>query len=333
MARKPKEAVPTTSADQLLEAITLVAECQSDTGLPYQMHCVMRNRTVMATDGVITIGAVTEFSDVNTAPHTLRLLTALKRCKKEHSITQTANNQIVVKAGAFRAVVPCMSIEDLAPSMLPDNPIAPIDDRIKEGFKALNHLLAEKSEYVVTSSILLEAYTMAATDRMLMVQFAHGWNLPPGLVLPKVFVTAVINAKRPLKQFGYSPTSVTFWFDDNSWIRTQLHTEAWPNLNVIFNKTPNLEELPKKFTDAVEAVYSFSDDGAIYLGENEVCSHLDNAVGASHDCRGIPGNAAFGVKRIRSVLPLVNKVDWAYNDNYVYFEGDRVRACLSKRMA
>jgi len=340
MARKPsKKSEQAAETAALIKAIEFVNTAQKGpganaVGLPYQTHTILRARTAQAYDGVLAGGIGIEFAEINTAAHTDKLLAALKRCKAEYSVTQVDGGQLVVKSGSFRAVVDCLNPADLASNaLMPDDPVAVINDNIKKGFATLNPLVAENAQHVVTSSLLLQSNTMVATDRILIAEYWHGIHLPPGLVIPKAALTAIVKTDKPLARLGFSDGSVTFWFEDMSWIKTQRHSEAWPDTSHIFNFTPAVEETPKKLREAVEAVAPFAAEGCVWLNHNEVASHLDNATGATHDCKGLPGGAVFGIKRLLDVLNITTHVDWTSSGLGVYFtDNATVRALLSKRV-
>lgn len=338
MARKAsKDPKMTVEADALLRAVDFVMCAQSDKSdaMPYQTHAILRNKTIMTFDGVLAAGTNCDFGEVSTAPHSFMLAAALKKCKTAYSVTQLANGNLVIKSGAFKAIIPALEFVAMATtSIYPDNPIAPIDDRIKDGFALLNPLLVESSQHVVTSTLLLQGYSMMATDRVLLTEFYHGVDLPPGLVLPKAFVNAVAKCPKKLARFGFSPSSVTFWYEDHSWIRSQLHTAEWPNAARIFGQPMTATvEIPKKLKEAVDSCVPFCREGLIYLNQNEVASHLDNADGATYDCKELPGGHIFAVKRLLDVLKFATHVDWLSSDLGACFFGQNIRAMLGKRTA
>lgn len=336
--KQPKELSET---EKLVKAIEFLAVAQQDPeknkdlGLTYQAHMMLQRSTAVAFNGVLAAGTFVDLGDVVAAPQTFKLLTALKRCKAQYSVTQLENGAgLVVRSGAFRVTIDAMPLQDLATlNVYPDNPTVAVDDRLKTAFSLLNPLLQENTAYVVTSSLLLTNGVVKATDRALLVEYWHGLTLSPvpvAMVIPKTAVTAVAKCPKPLTSIGFSNTSVTFWFADNSWIKSQLHTEPYPNTDGIFNFAPVIKELPKKLKEALEAVSPFSPDGAVYLNENEVASHLDNAKGATHDCKGLDGGWKFNVKRLSDVLNFATHADWTSSTLGVYFQGDNVRAMLAK---
>lgn len=332
MAPRKKKDQPAPETQALIDAIAFCSIAQQEVGTPNETHITLQNKTAMTYNGIIAVGTHTDFADIRTCPHTLKLLAALKKCKAEYSITQTEASQLVVRSGQFRAIVPCLKIEDIH-STWPDNPVAAINDTIKEGFATLNPLIAEKSQHVITASLLLQGGSMIATDRSLIAEFWHGIDLPPGLVIPKVTVNAVAKSHKKLAQLGFSDNSVTFWFEDYSWIKTQMHAEPWPDTTQFFTKPANPKPVTSKLIEAVEAVGPFTEDGFIYFGNESVASHRDNSVGATHDIPTLrfSGEAPIvGLKRMLTALTFAKAIDFDADPNYMYMQGDRIRAVLSK---
>lgn len=332
MAPRKKKDQPAPETAALIEAIAFCSTAQQEVGTANETHIILQNKTAMTFNGIIAVGTSTDFPDIRTCPHTLQLLAALKKCKAEYSITQTEAHQLVVRSGQFRAIVPCLKIEDMHMTW-PDNPVAVINDTIKEGFAALNPLIAEKSQHVITASLLLQGGSMIATDRSLIAEFWHGIDLPPGLIIPKVAVNAIAKEKKKLAQLGFSNTSVTFWFEDYSWIKTQMHAEPWPDTSQFFVKPANPKPIAKKLVEAVEAVAPFTKDGFIYFGNESVASHRDNSEGATHDIPTLTfqGEAPIvGLKRMLTALTFATHIDFDADPNYMYMQGDRIRAVLSK---
>lgn len=335
--RQPKELSET---EKLVKAIEFLAVAQKDPeknkdlGLTYQAHMALQQSTAVAFDGVLAAGTFVDFGDVRSAPQTFKLLAALKRCKTQYSVTQAENGELIVRSGAFRAAIAAMPLQDLATlNIYPDQPIVAVDDRLKVAFALLNPLLVENTQYVVTSSLMLTNGVVKATDRALLVEYWHGLQLsqtPIALVIPKTAVTAVAKTTKKLTSLGFSQQSVTFWFEDNSWIRSQLHTEPYPNTDGIFGFAPVCSELPKKLKEAVEAVAPFSVDNNVYLNQNEVASHVDNATGATHDCKGLAGGWIFNIKRLLDVLNFATHADWTSSKIGVYFQADNIRAMLAR---
>ena len=128
---------------------------------------------------------------------------------------------------------------------------------------------------------------------------------------------------------GYSKSSVTFWFEDTSWIKTQLYNEKWPNVARIFNTqhTPSIP-LPQHLWAAIDAVKDFSPDGNLYARSGCLASHAQEGVGASFECEGIPKGAILSVHQWAAVRAWAKTVAWG---SPTMLFGDCARAVIAGR--
>lgn len=322
--RKPKEA----QSSSLVTALKFISAAQRDAGSPMRVFCRLKDGYAMASDGILTACHKIE-EDLDARPHTGKLLSALSHCGKNLSITQLENNQLAIKSGKFFAHVPCCAEDDL-PEFEPDQPIAPIDDNIKTGFKRIAHLAQEGAQTIILSSILLSTGSMRATNGSVILEFWHGLSLPT-LAIPKIFASAVSGVASPLVQFGFSASSVTFWFEDGSWLKSQLFAEQWPDLGDVFGpgqvSTPF--PLPAKFYEALRSVEDFCVDGAekgiVWISPEGISSHKNFKDGASYQLPGLY-NGVFAVRQLKNIEGCCEKI--YFQDHSAYFWGDKVRGII-----
>lgn len=257
---------------------------------------------MLAYDGIISAGVKTA-EDFSACPHYGHFKRAVERAAVEGAnFTQLDATKLAVTAGKFKAVIPCLD-----PSIMPpvefDANIAPLNDKVREGFETIGSIVKENGQTVVEASLLLSGQSMVACDRVLMMEFWHGNDLPPNMVLPKRFLNAIVATKKKIVGFGWSPEkTITFHFEDESWIKTQLFSSPWPeSWPTIMNKGTNLPagsvaDIPEGFFDAVAVVTPFSDDGGVYFAGTAIRSHEAAGVGASYDFNCPPGFSYSGAK-------------------------------------
>lgn len=311
----------------LIEALKFVSLAQKKEGLSYQTHCIVGNNKIVAFDGVLTAGCtITE--DLQACVSTFKFIDALERCNKSVSITQMDAGRLSVKSGAFSVFIPCYG-EDM-PLLVPDAPITAIDDRLKTGFDAIAFLSDDKLEKIVLSSILLRSGSMLSTDGACLLEYWHGIDLPQ-VILPTTFVSAIMKCSKKLVQFGYSAASVTFWYDDNSWIKTQVYDESWPSIDVILNKPCNSQPLNKSFFEGLLSIEAFADgkqkSKVVYFYDNELRTSRTEGEGATYEVKGIPFGPAFNIDKLKRIQHCVETVDWT-SHNAAYFFGKDVRGCI-----
>lgn len=315
-----------TQAQQLLEALDFVSH---GTGEVEDWHKYVRLSGNMAvtSNGQIAAGhPIVE--ELTLCPQLERLRNALKRCGKTLVISETPSGQLSVKGDKLRALVPAVANLQELPFVQPDPPIAIVTDILKEAFKVCGAISSEAADNVVEASLLLEANTCTSIGKRkaVMLQYWHGIDLPPHMVIPKVFAQAVASQSKALTGFGFSwrgqeVGSVTFWFDGGSWIKTQCYSDRWPNISPVIDVQSFPAELPDGLFDAVEAVMKFNDDEHIVLAENMVMSHESDNTGAQYEVKGLQGGKKFDGKLLKAIAGHVKSIDLTTLPDRAFFFG------------
>lgn len=326
MARPKKSADTISHPSSLMDALKFVSSVSLDSGAPNQTHSIIGNNWILASNGTISAGHRI-IENIQACPHTNRMIDALSKCASNHSITLLDSGRLSILSNKFRALVPCVERELLATPM-PDPPCGVIDDRLKVALDMVGVLASENAQQLIQASILLQSGSVIATDSKIIFEAWHGIDLPQGLVLPKAAATAIVKKAKKLSQFGFSRTSFTFYFDDSSWIKSQLYSEAWPNVQRILDILSNPWPLPSDFWIGFDAVTPFSEDEQIRFKENMLLSHDTNNIGAQYNCVGIPAGPKFNIKRLKLIQPYAKTIDFMVKDKAMFF-GDNLRGALA----
>ena len=323
--RRGRPAKP-TQAQQLLEALAFVEPATGEQ-LPQHGYIRLTGNEVRAFNNQMSAGhPIAE--ELNLCPQLDKFEAALKRCGKSLVISETPTGQLSVKGEKLRALVPC--IKDAGELFMPDpDPqVVAVTDQLKEAFKVCGKLANEKGERVMEASVLLEAYTCTGTNGAAILQYFHGIDLPPHMVLPKTFTEAVAKQAKPLTGFGFSwrdgdVATVTFHFEGGAWLKTQCYQDRWSDVGQVLNVNNFPADMPTGLFDAVEAVAEFSDDDWLVFGEGQVMSHADTGVGAQWEVKGLQGGKRFKGKLIKLVAPFVKQIDLTtFPDRAFFFGGE-----------
>jgi hypothetical protein len=317
-----------TQAQQLLEALDFIKDGSGDV-LDWHKYVRLSGNMAISFNGQMAAGhPIAE--EVALCPQLGKLTDALKRCGKSLVISETPNGALSIKGDKLRALVPALKDSAELPTVVPDPPIAVIGDIIKEAFKVCGSLSSEAGERMVEATLLLEANTCTSIGKgvQTMLQFWHGIDLPPHMVIPKAFAAAVAKQSKPLTGFGFSwrgseVGSVTFWFDGGSWIKTQTYQDKWPDISRIIDVQSYPVEVLSGLFDAVEAVTHFNDDGHIVFAEGKVMSHESDGIGAQYEVAGLQGGKKFNGKFMKMVAGHVKSIDLTtYPDKAFFFGGE-----------
>src|ERR1035437_3977018 len=322
-----KRKTKSKSSEGLINALRFISVAQKAEGnSPFHSHCILHNGFAMAYNGTITAGAKIE-KTLEIAPHTYKLIAALERTTKDISITEL-EGKLSVRSGGFQAHVHCW--HESMPSLAPDPASWPITDVLRENLEMISAISVDNDKKrIVECSILLRENSAFASDGSVLLEAWHGLNLPE-CILPKAFVTAIINTKKKMTKFGKSENSCTVYFEDESFIKTQIYSETWPDINVILNKPSKPEPLPKGFYEALRNIEPFSNgkeaEKTVYFVDGALQSHRDKNEGATCECN-VKHGPAFNIKRLKRIEHCVETVDF-YSHNVAFFFGNGVRGAL-----
>lgn len=337
MARKPRGTAPKEQESQLLQALRFVKLAQQTGGkASYQKHCQFvrdewQQQYVVAFDGILAAGHPIHDEMVG-CPQTFLLIEALERVRGAYTMTMLDNARLSITSGAYRAVVPCEHLSMLmTPSPDPGN--YQVDDRWKQAAVRAGTFCTDGAQTVMGASVITYGNRMVGTNGLVIVDAFHGYDMPPGLIIPMTFVKEVARVDAKLIRFGFSADSLTFYFDNGAWIRTQLYQEQYPDVSRILDPLimTGCTDIPPEFFNAVAAVAPFSDTRLVIIDNNQIRSHRETNIGAQHQCEGLPYetimvNAEFMTK----LKPFVSKLDASTYPNMVVFLGEDVRAVLTR---
>lgn len=328
MAPKPKKPSQKTSS-RLLEVVRFLSSITKDEGPPNETHILLSNKAATAFNGMIGAGAIID-EDLNAAPHAKTFLNALTKCGENYSLTQLDQSKLSIKSGPFKAIIPCIDPR-LLYFPIPDNNVAPIDDNFKKSLELIEKIKPENGQRVITLSFLLNGQSVIATDGKILVEAWHGLNLPTNIPIPKAIIPVLLNSKK-LTGFGVSQSTVTFYLEDNSFIRSQLYAEGWPDISEVLNKQSNPVAIPKDFFKALEAVGPFSENGFVYFSDGKLQSYVMEEKGAQFEVPVLKSGPVYSVKYLSLIKDMAEKIDFyvpAERKNMLLaFTGEKCRGIL-----
>lgn len=318
-------------ADEFIAAMKFIGVASKNDNLNAMLdHCIFKDGYVMLTNGQITAGYPID-NEITCAPNYKLLLKSLTKVGKTLAMTQLENNRLSIKGDSIRAIVPGVDIGDM-PNLGFDAPIVPISDALKAAFEACGVFTSESGDRLVETSLRLRANDCTGSDGKSLVQYWHGIDLPPNLLIPVSFTKGVIATAQPLTSFGWTQGhSITFFFEGGMWIKTLLYADEWPEIDQLFDANFNTSDIPEKLLEGVDAVDDFSENNAIYLRDNSIGSHTQEGIGATYDVPGLQGGKIIDPKYLKKLLPLAKQIDYTTHQDRVFFVGENLRGIFMAR--
>lgn len=270
MAKKPKQ-----PASELQEALKFCKVAARDIGQPYQSHLLFGKGWLCAFDGVIAAAHPVKASDTLCCPNADMFRTAIARAQSDLAMTIAPDNdRISIVTGKLRANVPCIDISTF-PFYAPDKIVGNIDNRLRASIIACGALVSESATRLHEASMLMRANSCISTDAKILIESWHGCNVPT-LILPKAIAVALEKTQdKNLVSFGYSDHTITFYFEDGAWIKSQLYDGAvrdYPDVDAVLRKmfAPELLPVPSDLFEGIETLIKFADENCIVFDKDKI---------------------------------------------------------------
>lgn len=335
MPRKPSAKKATNKAvASLLSALKFIEPAQSDIGQINQTHCMLAGNWAAAFNGLIMMAAKID-TDIVVYPNTKRLIGALSKCDEATQITQLDGGRLGIKSGKFQAYVPCIEAGLLAFTP-PDPPQYAMNDSVIASLAIVGVIAKENAQRMVEASVLLQGNSAIATDGSMLFEHWHGTPMP-SVVLPKVFITLLAKIGKKPVSLGASATSCTIYFEDESFVRTQLYTDPYPDTSRFLSVQNSPMPLPPEFFKALDKIESMKDDtNNVYFNSAgmKLQTSQTEGVGASFEYEHpLPNGIMFNINLLRMFAPHAKSADFltGRDNKMAIFFGDGFRGVLMQK--
>lgn len=294
-------------------------------------HAMIKNGIATSFNTIIACGTTLE-EDLECCPQLAMLSEAIDTCGQEHySITQVTPEKLLVKSDDFQAYIPCLPAIAMQWAA-PDPPQGMVDQRFLTAAKSVAVLAVTKGETVIECSIQLNSNSVIATNRSVIMEAWHGIDFPNGLLIPKGAVNIISKSKKELSSFGFSKETITFFFTDGSWMRSQLFQDRWPPVHQHLNQPNVCREVPPQLFSAAKKVAPFSVNGMVYIKDGLISSHpfdrkeegssLKLPIGSDHAER------SYNINNLSLISKFVTEWDEISKEDGTIFLGDSLRGVI-----
>ena len=323
----------TLFVNHLLEAVKFVSHTQSGKGDEATTHAAIRYGTILASDRTLAAGCPIAEDDLDCCPQTERLRLALERCGPEHSIVQQ-EQAVFIRSGEFSGYVPLCN-PALVPIPVPDANCAPLGDTFRAALKVCASLVKESAPTVLQSAIQLNPTSCVSTNGNVILEAWHGFDMPPGLLIPVGFAKAICAIRKPLVGFGFSDQTMTVHFDDRSWLRAALYTEKVPEIASKIRPVTKMYPMPKEFFQYVDSLSKWSEDGRVYLNDFRISSHPPDkqSTGSelSYESVEFLQETSYSIADLKLISKYATGFEDREHENVTMFFGDRLRGAIAHR--
>lgn len=292
-------------------------------------HFEIKGGYVKGFNGALTLCAPIAL-DLDVTPKASTFTRAIMTCKDVIQISQTNAGRLSIKSGKFRALVDCT--DEYFPVTIPegDEIVFPTAGLLPV-LNALEPFIAKDASRPWACGILLRDQSAYATNNSVLIEHWLGYRFPIPLNIPKGAIAEMLRIGEEPVRMQCTENSATFFYSGDRWLKTQLYSLEWPDLQKVFNDpTVSLVTIPEGLWEALESLHPFVDKlRRIYVKDGHISTDREDNNGALMEVPGLVGSGIYNVDFLLELKDIAETIDLHWrNGKGIYFFGKGIRGAM-----
>lgn len=290
-------------------------------------HFEIKDGAIKGYNGSISLYSPIDL-DIEATPKAVPFIKAIQTCKDETTqLAKTPTGRLSIKSGAFRAYIECTG--DPFPDVGPEGTEMPLKGSFLDAIKVLVPFIAEDASRPWARGILFRGKSAYATNNVLLLQHWLDLEFPVEVNIPRMAILELIRIGEPPVAMRVADTSVTFMYGSGRWLRTQVHSTQWPDVDQILERPSNLAVPPAGFFEAAEDLKPFVNDlSQLFFIGDELATSLEDGVGARVQLGESLPKGIYNVEQLLKLKDLAKYIDFSQYPQATLFQGDNVRGAI-----
>lgn len=315
----------------MLPALNFAARAISRSGLAPVHSCFrIAHGRVTGFDGILAMSAPLNLS-FDAAPAAVPFTKAIAACEGPLTIVQDSPTKITVKAGGFRASVPCLGIDKI-PTVRPEGNFVALSG-VLDAFRALKPFIStdERTDRAWCRGVLLSGASAMATNNVCLVEHWLGSVNFPKINVPVDMVDEMIRTKDEPTKFQISPTSITAHYNDGRWIRSQLCDLTWPDLGKVMSEAwekATLTTIDPALKEACAKLGKFAAVLTYFRGQDVATERQEAKDGIAAVSVVSPATGCYHTRHLLEMLKAADTADFGAYPRPVPFIGGMMRGVI-----
>lgn len=295
--------------------------------IPALTHFKIQDSTIRSFNGTIALSSPIQL-DLQCAPKAVPFYRAIEKSEDTVSLIMTKNGKLQVRSGKFKVLIDC--IEEETPHVLPDGDEFQIDGvNLLAAFKTLSPFIGSDASRPWANGVLLDGQSAFATNNIIICEYWVGSKFPVLCNVPAMAVKEMIRINEPPTHAQCTENSITFHYEGDRWIRSQLFTAKWPDVSKILDVHANTKPVPDELAPCLETLKPFTSElGEIYLLGNKVRTHLNEEEGAEVEVRNLNSKGILSLGMLNLVLGVAEEIDFSSLPRPAIFSGKLLRGAI-----
>lgn len=298
--------------------------------IPAMTHFCIADGRISAFNGRMALSSPIQ-CDLTCKPKALPMVQAIGRCGEAIQLAMTPAGRLSIKSGSFKAFVECF--EEAMPDMQPEGDHIQVDGaKLLEAFKTCEPFIGNDASRVWTNGLLLHKQSAYATNNVCLIEYWIGTDFPHVVNIPREAINEAIRINEAPTHLQLANNSITFHYGDGRWIRTQLYSTEWPDLDRILEADyGEVATIDPSIFEGLELVKPFRDKmGRIIIDGDTLRTHEDQTDGASFQFQGdaIWPKCSYNLEMFMLLKDIGKQMDINAYPNPSLFFGDRLRGAI-----
>jgi len=295
--------------------------------VPALTHFHIHGGRVTGYNGKMSLSAPIPL-DVNCRPKAIPFVKAIEACEETAQLHLTPSNKLAIRSGKFKANIDTL-LEAEYPEVVPEGLAVDVDGELLHVLTTLYAFSAEDASRPWAAGVLLDGHTATATNNVVIVQKWLGYHFPYRTNLPRYAVKEMLRIGEEPVGMMLSDKNATFFYEGDRWLRTQLNSLEWPNIDGLLDGLEGAAgcPVPAGLFEALDTLVPFVDEqNRVYLLDNMASTGEDSA---SVEVPGLPGGSVFNLRMLRLLAGVATDINFGTYPAPVAFLGDKLRGAIA----
>lgn len=295
--------------------------------VPALTHFRIRDGRIMGHNGKLCLSAPIDIN-LDCAPKADAFYKAVQMCDETVQLHITPAGKLAIRSGSFRAFIDCVPLQEF-PEVEPEGVPIGLADPLLPALRTLYEFTAEDASRPWAAAVLLRGHSAYATNNIILVQFWLTAYFPYVLSVPRMAIKELLRVNREPVAIQATSNSISFHFEDGSWLRSSVQAMEWPDVNGVFDRCPPVTASvpPEGLREALAKVAPFTcEHRRVRLRPGEVATDHDGEAGAAVAVPALDANVNFNIDYLQQCLNVTNTV--AFADRYAVFYGEGLRGVI-----
>lgn len=313
----------------MLDALKFVKGAIAKKSLvPELSHFKIKNGVITSYNGTLSLCSPIPI-DIEAAPKAVPFVKAIEACNDETvSLHMTNANRLAIKSGNFKAFIDCLENNEVL-ELGPEGDYVSVGGEFIHAIRRLHPFIAEDASRQWARGILFRGQSLFATNNVCVVEHWLPFIFPIEVNVPQGAIRELLRINEEPIGVQISDKSITFHFENNRWMSTQVYTTEWPDLTSILNRKANAVPVPQGFFDAMDKLIPFADEmSRAYLFPDRIATSPEEKTGSSVAIKAVEKECIFSMKQLLRLGSIVQKIDFSLYPAPCIFYGENIRGAI-----